>query len=618
MVDVDFPVVGVLRVRKNHLASIAVWGLLLPSSISAQANLDGAVEGVPRARDVANAILHWVEGYRSAKFGLQTSVEICREATRFQYEFCRLGVRAKAFGLGDKPVTLSAFSMLQRLVAEAEEMATAEIAIALLGVSSAGLERDMFDARLRQIRDLGHFAIMRMDALAVWNKVHEVAIRRPEIDKNGKVIEVDDESEVDGDGPYFMPSEKIMWQVAALRLLAMKNHKAFRSSIEKNLTHKDSRIRLAASEALLTLHRSESLLPVTLALSGEEHPMVVVALVQAVQRILDKRVHEVPASRIDLAIRTAISRLGQVDWRSDMAIVQLIRNHPIREAVPAMIALMRSSRGEMDPILKIVNGNASRFLGLEAHHTLRKLTGAIVPEDPELWQEFWDKEKDNVVMDRISPLSKTSTRARMTSSGSFYGIPVLGSDVVFVLDTSGSMKTEIRHVMQGPTTGPRAAKKMTIRGSRLQFACRQTMKAVQGMPKGAKFSIVTFSAKARAWNRTPVTAGHRARHTAATILGRLRAGGGTNVFDALLHILEGSQAGYGEMTVKKTDEVFVLSDGEPSVGQLINPTEILEAVREINNLRKIRINTVFAGNGEGLEFMKKLAGENGGIFVHQK
>ena len=72
------------------------------------------------------------------------------------------------------------------------------------------------------------------------------------------------------------------------------------------------------------------------------------------------------------------------------------------------------------------------------------------------------------------------------------------------------------------------------------------------------------------------------------------------------------------MTVKKTDEVFVLSDGEPSVGQLINPTEILEAVREINNLRKIRINTVFAGNGEGLEFMKKLAGENGGIFVHQK
>ena len=98
----------------------------------------------------------------------------------------------------------------------------------------------------------------------------------------------------------------------------------------------------------------------------------------------------------------------------------------------------------------------------------------------------------------------------------------------------------------------------------------------------------------------------------------MRAGGGTNVFDALLHILEGSQAGYGEMTVKKTDEVFVLSDGEPSVGQLINPTEILEAVREINNLRKIRINTVFAGNGEGLEFMKKLAGENGGIFVHQK
>ena len=295
MVDPEFPTVGVPGVSETSWASVVVCGLLLPGPTFAQ-DVEGRVaeevaQEATAATDVANAILHWVDGYRSAKFGLETRVQIFRGDTRFKYEFCRLGVRAKAFDLGDKPVTLSTFSMLQRLVAEAEDLATEEIAIALLAVSSAGLERDMFDARLRQIRDLGHFSMMRIGALAVWNKVHEVALRRPALDENGRVIEVDDESEEDTDRPYFTPPEKIMWQVAALRLLAMKNQGVFRPSIEKGLTHQDGCIRLAASEALRAVHRSASLLPVTLALSGEEHPMVVVTLVQAMQRILDKRGH---------------------------------------------------------------------------------------------------------------------------------------------------------------------------------------------------------------------------------------------------------------------------------------------------------------------------------------
>ena len=93
--------------------------------------------------------------------------------------------------------------------------------------------------------------------------------------------------------------------------------------------------------------------------------------------------------------------------------------------------------------------------------------------------------------------------------------------------------------------------------------------------------------------------------------------GGTNVFDALIHVLEGSDVGYGTEASTDVDEVFVLSDGQPSAGLLTDPVEILRVVREINKIRKIRIHAVFAGEGSGADFMRKLAEENGGVFVQQ-
>ena len=51
---------------------------------------------------------------------------------------------------------------------------------------------------------------------------------------------------------------------------------------------------------------------------------------------------------------------------------------------------------------------------------------------------------------------------------------------------------------------------------------------------------------------------------------------------------------------------------------LTDPEAILEVVREINAVRKVRTKTVFAGEGSGADFMKMLAEENGVAFVHQK
>lgn len=612
-----------LRLCPDCVVSGVALGLLaamLPlSCLGAQPPTVEKTAGVVVSRHLANAILHWVEDYGSGRFALESRIEASGRGDDSPM-FCRLGQRGGVLSGDEGSTVLSSFGILQRLVAAAEKHPSAEVADALLDLASTGLEKDMFDHRLRQVRDLGHFAILRIEAATVWNRVHQIAMREPVVNEAGNEVESEEERErePDKERPFVPLSQRAMWRVAAVRLLGMKGHGVFRSSIEKCLSHSDGRVRLAASESICALHNKESLPAVTRVLSGERHPMVVVTLVQAMQRILNQHAQEIPGERSELGLRTALARIGQVDWRSDMAIVQLLHNHPIKPAVPSLIALMRLSRGQADPILKIINGNASRFLGLEAHRALRKLTGALIADDPEQWQQFWDKEKDNLVVRRVKRVARNRTISSISSGGSFYGIPVLGSDVVFVLDTSGSMKERVQARMGGPITGPKSESRVRLHGTRLQVACRQTLRAVQGMPRNSKFSIVTFSGSVRVWNRRPVKIGRSSRNTAARILGRLQPNGGTNVFEALVHILEGSDVGYGDVALKKTDEVFVLSDGQPSAGQLTRPDEILAVVRDINTLRKVRINTVFAGTGSGSGFMKRLAEENGGVFVHQK
>ena len=62
------------------------------------------------------------------------------------------------------------------------------------------------------------------------------------------------------------------------------------------------------------------------------------------------------------------------------------------------------------------------------------------------------------------------------------------------------------------------------------------------------------------------------------------------------------------------DTIFFLSDGRPTVGDLIDPADILAEVRAANDLRKVVIHTLAIGEFQR-GFMVDMAKENGGIFV---
>ena len=68
-------------------------------------------------------------------------------------------------------------------------------------------------------------------------------------------------------------------------------------------------------------------------------------------------------------------------------------------------------------------------------------------------------------------------------------------------------------------------------------------------------------------------------------------------------------------TADGIDEIFVLSDGEPSVGEAVSAAGIVGRVEEINRYQRVRIHCVFVGGGKGRALLEQLAESNDGMFL---
>ena len=124
--------------------------------------------------------------------------------------------------------------------------------------------------------------------------------------------------------------------------------------------------------------------------------------------------------------------------------------------------------------------------------------------------------------------------------------------------------------------------------------------------------------------------------------------GATNVWAGLELALRIKTIEQNARYATPADEIFVLSDGAPTVGEIVRPEHILETLTETNRTSRIRINTIYietvreggAGGGggggrgggrggpgggggrggggrgmSGADLMKQLAERNGGSFL---
>jgi hypothetical protein len=548
---------------------------------------------IPESSRVAAAIRSWLDDFQSGRFSAKATL---RGGTHHQPDYAEM---ARRFGyLQEREEDrLTHLDMLGKFLAYAERHPGKELADAVLGVAAAGLDGAFLDRDAVELRELGHWTLMRTENAGTWFTLLRAAA--------GEKVPLLADLRPDGSLPDTELVVGPARRVAALRLLGQKNLPVFRSTIEAAMTDSDPRVRLGAVESLRPPFRQPTVLALASALTSERHPVVAQALVRTLLTMMQSDECSVPLADRPTLVRGAFAQFGRSGWRTDMELLDVVAAFPDKEAVPYLLKAIEGKGLGVDALTTVVNKHAGPLLRQRAVDLLRAMTGALIAnDDVEGWREFWRREGDRVVVPTQLP-----TQAPGGTRAEFYGLPVTGTAVAFLIDTSGSME----RVMARPTTGPRRRDG----DSQLAVAKEQLLACVQAMNDASTFRLLTFAAQARRWTTQPVKAGKSSVRALTELLSRLRPHGGTNLYDGLAEALQFEGQRYGEVPDAAIDELFVLSDGEPTLGTVQDPTELLAMVQDANRYAKIRIHCVFTGDGRGAPLLQALAEQNGGVFVQR-
>ncbi len=160
---------------------------------------------------------------------------------------------------------------------------------------------------------------------------------------------------------------------------------------------------------------------------------------------------------------------------------------------------------------------------------------------------------------------------------------LVNKDVVFVLDTSGSMNEE------GKMEKARAALLFGIRTLR----------------DGDRFNVISFAGEERLMETGLIAADQAGRKRGEEFVSKLRPTGGTNINDALIASVKQFEKG------DRPRILVFMTDGRPTIGEA-NPDKILANLRSAKTL-DIRIFPFGFGYDVNTALLDKLGAENSGI-----
>lgn len=208
------------------------------------------------------------------------------------------------------------------------------------------------------------------------------------------------------------------------------------------------------------------------------------------------------------------------------------------------------------------------------------------------WEQWWHKNKTGFVLPHAE-----SVRGGVAAGGgggktiSYHDIPVVSSRIAFLVDRSGSMSAPIG-----------TDKKYT----RLDAAKEQLVRVVEALPATTMFNVVVYETGVQPiWDELRKCSEEN-RKEALDRARQIALGGGTNIFDALERALADP----------KVDTVYLLTDGQPSAGRIVDPEQILDEMQRLNRTRQVVVHCI--GLGIDSDLLKRLSAMTGGSykFVH--
>ena len=236
-------------------------------------------------------------------------------------------------------------------------------------------------------------------------------------------------------------------------------------------------------------------------------------------------------------------------------------------------------------------------LGSDVHAALVGITALDLGRRSEAWQRWWagegatfqvpgEREAQRALDERAAKKDRGGTTAQPED---FYEIQVESERVVFVLDTSGSMRKPVQTVGR-------------IERSRMDVAKEQLTQVVRSMPEGTLFNVVFFEETVKALSRKTLEMNRSNRQKALRFVRDQYAIGGTALYPAL-------ELAFQDPLV---DTVYLLSDGAPTVGELTDIEEIRAEVARWNAARHVKVHGVSMGQDSTL--LQWLCQDTGGTY----
>ena len=407
-------------------------------------------------------------------------------------------------------------------------------------------------------------------------------------------------------------------QAAALRALGATKTIRYSVTISTQLSSVHPKVRLAAATGLGRLADLPSILPLVDRLTSEDHPSAIIEILDACEQILQSNArHERITAYMTAAATAAGQALGRSNvWAPDVAILSFLAKYRHKDSIPRLISFLERFAAEPKAVR---SGRLSVRLQEQTNDLLVSLTGAqISSAQPEKWREFWNQEGEDLALAKAVPVPKERQgRVRGMTSTAFFNIPIQGSRILFVMDISTSMD-EMMTASSGRTTAGGQSQRR-----KLEVAREELQKAIAGLTPDQSFNVICYAGQIKSWNDDLVRASQGNKRRLQRWVDSLNTLPSTNIYGALKAGLETKTLVYGERYGSDMDEIFFLSDGEPTSGEITNVDQIAQIILDANKFAKIRINTVYleasrGGRGnEGSRLMRKLAEGSGGKFVQR-
>jgi Mg-chelatase subunit ChlD len=373
----------------------------------------------------------------------------------------------------------------------------------------------------------------------------------------------------------------------------------------KLLRDKETQVQIEAMHALAAAGSKAALPEIEKVFKKSKDPALVVAALEALHGIRGKEagwlaeLQGYVAEPEEIVRNAALEILGSTGRREVLPLLIEALSNPFwttRLAACRGLERLRLSQGV---------GALCGRIGLEEGRmreefatSLWRLSGMPFHTNAAQWERWWASEGSTFQPIDEAELKKRAKEEELRklkdlTASTFFGIRIVSHRVVFILDISGSMEEATR----GSYIGEQGEHRIVV-------AKKELLRALDGLEKDTLFNVIAFSGDVESWSDAIRERTDETLESAKEYVREIPIGGGTNIYGAL-------QSAFADPQV---DTIYFLSDGEPSVGDVIDPEAIRTEVADWNKHRRLVIHSIAVGGS--LRLLEQLAADTGGTYVH--